>query len=177
MSIKIACVSLLSLLLGAGAVSAQQYPGGSQKISSAQGTLVVNSGYVNNLNAHTFHVYSFMLMPKDTRAGWQQVPVVESDVDPDMRFSVTTANTADFALRDAKVAAIAGKLVLRVAQLKYKDTPYDNKTSVEVRRYELKQTQDEERWVFAYVSSCNAGSKLTVEQALDTTCIPAKRKK
>jgi len=177
MSAKIACASLLAILLNAGTVSAQQYRGGSHKIPSAQGTLVVNSGYVNNLNAHTFHVYSFMLMPRDAGDGWQQVPLVESDANPDMKFVVTTANTADFALRDAKVSAIAGKLVLQIAQLKYKDTPYDKNTSIEVRRYDLRQTEDEERWVFAHVSSRNVGAKFTVEQALNTPgALPVKKK-
>jgi len=156
---------------------AQQYAGGRHVIATPQGELVVNSGFVNNLNAHTFQVYSFLLKPKNAEDGWQQVPLVDGPGDTALKFTMSTANTADFALRDAKVFVAGGKVLLQVAQKKYKDTPYDESATVEVRRYELKQLPDEERWVFEYVSARNAGNGITVEQALNALTTGGNKKK
>lgn len=163
------CAMALTLMLALGPVKAQQYPGGSHSVVTPQGTLVINSGFVNNLNVHTFQVYSFLFKPKATDEGWQQVAIVENDNGSALNFTLTTANTADFALRDAKASVSGGKLLLQVAQKKYKATPYDDDARVEVRRYELQQMPDEERWVFRLVSVRDAGSKVSVEQALSAT--------
>lgn len=172
------CSGLIATLLAVAPAWAQQYSGGSHRIVTPQGTLVINSGFVNNLNVHTFHVYSFLLKPSgDSDDGWQQVPVVESREDGALKFTLTTANTADFTLRDAKVAVVDGRVVLLVAHRRYKDTPYDDDASVEVRRYELRQTQDEERWIFQWISTWDAGGKASVEQALTSQqAVPRKKK-
>lgn len=160
------CAGLIAAALSFGAAWAQQYPGGSHSIASPQGTLVVNSGFVNNFNVHTFHVYSFLFKPKEPGADWQQVPIVEGADISSLKFLVTTASTADFTLRDAKVSVVGGRLVLHVAEKRYKDTPYDEHAPIEVRRYELRKTQDEGRWVFDLVSMNSAGVGTAVEDAL-----------
>ena len=162
-----ASVGLFTLILCVGVAWSQQYTGGSHRISSPQGTLVVNSGYVSNFNVHTFHVYSFQFKPNATDEEWQQVPVMEARDSTEMKFMVTTANTADFTLRDAKVLVSGGKLTLLVAQKKYKETPYDDDAFVEVQRYELQKTIDEGRWVFRKISSRKTGGAVTVELALN----------
>ncbi|WP_394538505.1 hypothetical protein PRJ39_22845 [Lysobacter enzymogenes] len=171
-----AAAALMAVLAAPG-VNAQQYAGGRHAIATPQGELVVNSGFVNNLNAHTFQVYSFLLKPNGADEGWQQVPLVDGTGDTALRFTLSTANTADFALRDAKVSVAAGKVLLQIAQKKYKDTPYDDDATVEVRRYELKRLVDEQRWIFEYVSARNAGREVTVEQALNAPAPGGKKKK
>lgn len=161
-SFALALASMLALT----PAQAQQYPGGSHAIAGPQGTLVINSGFVNNLNVHTFQVYSFLFKPKSQTGSWHQVPVMEGDDASNLKFVVTTANTADFSLRDAKVSVSGQKLLLHVVQKKYKDTPYDDDAKVEVRRYELQKLPDEQRWIFRLMSVRDAGTKTTVEQAL-----------
>lgn len=158
---------ILVLAFAVAPAWAQQYPGGAYRLESPQGQLVVNAGFVNNLNVHTFHVYSFLFKPGDPASGWQQVPIVEQDDGSDMEFTLTTAHTADFTLRDARVVVVGGTFELHVAQKMFKHTPYDDNASIQVRRYVLQQTEDEERWVFQYASSRNAGRDLAVEQALN----------
>lgn len=151
---------------------AQQYPGGAHRLRSLQGELVINSGFVNNLNIHTFHVYSFLFKPVDAELDWQQVPIVERDDANELKFTVTRTHTADFTLRDARVVVVNGIFELRVAQKIHKGSPYEDDSSVQVRRYVLKQTEDEERWVFQYVSSKDAGQGTTIEQALSPRRMP-----
>lgn len=161
------CVCLLFLvaLAAGGACAQQQYAGGSHIVTASQGTLEVNSGFVNNLNVHTFQVYSFLFRPKTAGDTWQQVPIVDND-QSNLKFVVTTSNTADFTLRDAKVLVVSGKFILRVAQMIYKETPYDEDATVVVRSYELRKTADEERWIFKLVSTRDIGSGKTVDEAL-----------
>lgn len=154
---------------------AQQYSGGAHRLKSSQGELVINSGFVNNLNVHTFNVYSFLFKPVSSDFGWQQVPVVEHNDGSDLRFTMTTANTADFTLRDARVVIVGGAFELRIAQKVYKDSPYDEDSSIQIRRYVLEQTEDEERWVFQYASSQNVGRGATIEQALTPRAASGKR--
>lgn len=156
----------LTLLLCAAPTEAQQYPGGSHRIGAPQGTLVINSGFVNHLNAHTFHVYTFLFKPRVAGQAWQQVPVVESDSGAGMNFTLTTSNSADFTLRDAKVSLSAGRVLLQVAQKKYQSTPYDDNATVEVMLYELQQTRDEGRWIFKRVGARDVGTKVSIEQSL-----------
>lgn len=158
---------VFALALALSPAWAQQYPGGTHRLESPQGELVINSGFVNNWNVHTFHVYSFLFKPVDSELGWQQVPVVERDDGSDLKFTVMTANTVDFTLRDARVAVTHGTFELWVAQKIYKDSPYDDDASVQIRRYVLRQTGDEERWIFQYASSRNLGRGTTIEQALN----------
>lgn len=158
---------VFALALVVSPAGAQQYPGGTHRLESPQGELAINSGFVNNWNVHTFNVYSFLFKPVSSELGWQQVPVVERTDGSDLKFTVMTANTADFTLRDARVALVDGTFELRVAQKIYKDTPYDENASVQLRRYVLMQTADEDRWIFQYASSRNLGRGATIEQALD----------
>lgn len=158
----------LTLLLGAGPTEAQQYRSGSHRISAPQGTLVINSGFVNHLNAHTFHVYTFLFKPSAAGQEWQQVPVTGGDSGAGLNFTLTTSNSADFTLRDAKVSVSAGRVVLQVAQKKYQSTPYDDNATVEVTLYELQQTRDEGRWIFRRVGARNVGTDVSVEQSLSS---------
>lgn len=158
---------VLALALVFSPAEAQQYPGGTHRFESPQGELAIHSGFVNNWNAHTFNVYSFLFKPVDSELGWQQVPVVERNDGSDLKFTVLTANTVDFTLRDARVAVAHGTFELWVAQKIYKESPYDDNASVQLRRYVLVQTEDEERWVFQYASSRDLGRGTTIEQALN----------
>ena len=148
-------------------VWAQQYPGGTHRLESRQGELAINSGFVNNWNMHTFNVYSFLFKPLNSELGWQQVPVVDRNDGSDLKFIVMTANTADFTLRDARVAVVHGTFELWVAGKIYKETPYDDNVSVQLQRYVLVQTEGEDRWVFQHASSGNLGRGITIEQALN----------
>lgn len=166
LNVNIRAVFLL-LAFAVAPAGAQQYRGGAHRLESPQGELVINSGFVNNLNVHTFHVYSFLFKPSDPGSGWQQVPVVEQDIGSDMKFTVTTANTADFTLRDARVVVVDGAAELQIAQKIFRHSPYDDNATVQLRRYVLQQTEDEERWVFQYASSSSVGRGVTVEEALN----------
>lgn len=157
---------VLALALVSSPAWAQQYSGGAHWLKSPQGELAINSGFVNNLNVHTFHVYSFLFKPVNSELGWQQVPIVECNNGSDLKFTITTANTADFTLRDARIVIVGGTFELRIAQMVYKESPYDEDSSVQLRRYVLEQIEDEERWVFQYASSHDAGRGATIEQAL-----------
>lgn len=170
-NVKIRAVFLM-LALALTPAWAQQYPGGAHRLKSLQGELVINSGFVNNLNIHTFHVYSFLFKPVDAEMDWQQVPIVERDDGSELKFTVTRTHTADFTLRDARVVVVNGIFELRVAQKIHKGSPYDDDSSIQVRRYVLEQTEDEERWVFRHVSSKDAGRGTTIEQALNSRRMP-----
>lgn len=161
------CAIALAQALALSPVCAQQYAGGTHRLQSPQGELAINSGFVNNWNVHTFNVYSFLFKPLNSELGWQQVPVVERNDGSDLKFMVTTANTADFTLRDARVAVVHGTFELWVAQKIYQDSPYDDAVSVQLCRYVLVQTEGEERWIFQYASSRNLGRGTTIEQALN----------
>lgn len=156
---------LLAAAIAAAPAEAQQYKPGTATIASAQGTLRVNSGLVNHFNAHSFYVYSFQWQPSGKDAVWNQVPLLAKPDAAPSEFVFKTAATADFPLSDARVVQAGGKTWLSTAQLKYQDTPYDDTTSVEVKRYELVRQPDEDRWVFVLRSTRNVGKK-TVTQAL-----------
>ncbi|HEL3748306.1 hypothetical protein JAK58_08735 [Stenotrophomonas maltophilia] len=158
---------LLALCMGPSA-NAQQYSTGSTDIKTAQGTLRVNSGYVSHSNAHSFHVYSFQYRPIANEAVWNQLPLLARNDAPPVDFLVKATATADFPLRDARVRVEAGKVVLYIAELSFKDTPYDDDAAVELKRYLLKQQPDEERWVLVLDSTRRLPQGVDVAQALST---------
>lgn len=159
---------LLLALCIASFANAQQYSTGSTDINTAQGTLRVNSGYVSHFNAHSFHVYTFQYRPNANGAVWNQLPLLPRNDAPPVDFLVRATATADFPLRDARVRLEAGKVVLYIAELSFKDTPYDDDAAVEMKRYLLKQQPDEERWVLVLDSTRRLPQGVDVAQALST---------
>lgn len=159
----------LLLLLGLGLATlaqAQQYPPGSTDIKAPQGVVRVNAGYVSHFNAHSFHVYSFQYRPTAADAVWNQLPLLARSDAPPADFLVKATATADFPLRDARFVVEAGKVVLYIAELTFKDTPYDDNATVELKRYLLKQQPDEERWVLVLDSTRRLPQGVDVAQAL-----------
>lgn len=59
-------------------------------------------------------------------------------------------------------------MVLYIAELSFKDTPYDDDAAVELKRYLLKQQPDEERWVLVLDSTRRLPQGVDVAQALST---------
>lgn len=157
------------LLLGlslASLAQAQQYPPGSTDIKAGQGTVRVNTGYVSHFNAHSFHVYSFQYRPTASDAVWNQLPLLPRNDAPPAEFLVKATATADFPLRDARVVVEGNKVALYIAELTFKDTPYDDNATVELKRYVLKQQPDEERWVLVLDSTRRLPQGTDVTQAL-----------
>jgi hypothetical protein len=60
----------------------------------------------------------------------------------------------------------AGKVAMYIAELTFKDTPYDDDATVELKRYLLKQQPDEERWVLVLDSTRRLAKGIDVTQAL-----------
>ncbi|AWH37522.1 hypothetical protein C1929_12545 [Stenotrophomonas sp. ZAC14D1_NAIMI4_6] len=160
---------LLLLPLGiclASLAQAQQYSPGSTDIKAGQGTVRVNAGYVSHFNANSFHVYSFQYRPTGTDSVWNQLPLLARSEAPPAEFLVKATATADFPLRDARVVVEAGKVSVYIAELTFKDTPYDDDATVELKRYLLKQQPDEERWVLVLDSTRRLAKGIDVTQAL-----------
>lgn len=158
---------LMLLCLGLVPVAhAQQYAPGSTDISTSQGTVRINSGYVSHFNANSFHVYSFQYHPAADATVWNQLPLLPTLNAAPTEFLVKATATADFPLRDARVLVESNEVVLYVAQLKYKETPYDDATSVELQRYLLRQQADEERWAWVLDATRVLPKGVDVTQAL-----------
>lgn len=145
---------------------AQQYAAGNTDIQTPHGTVRVNSGYVSHFNAHSFQVYAFQYHPNITEATWNQLPLLPSNDAAPTEFLVKVTATADFPLRDARIVAGSKEVALYVAELKFKDTPYDDDSVVELRRYVLKQQANEERWAWILDSARMLPRGIGVSQAL-----------
>lgn len=154
-------------------VRAEQYSTGSHTVSSAQGRLAINVGYVSHFNAHDFFVYSFIFQPKGSKE-WHQVPRIEKADDPKMLFTLQTKHTPEMILFDAKVVSDKQKVQLITADREIGKT-YANTGPVTLKRYELVKLEDDERWVFLRENTRTIAPKANVDSLLDNVVKPSKK--
>lgn len=148
----------------AGGAWSQQYPAGIHTFTNKSGTLRVVSGYVNHINAHTFHVYTFQFKPTSEKR-WHQLLRLEGLADTQLLFHFSTRGTPEAMLSDARVINAQGEFTLVTAQRQWTETRYDANPLL-VKRYKLTMTNEDERWVFLLDKIQTLDAKSSVERAL-----------
>ena len=162
------------LLLGVTFARAEQYSTGSHTVTSAQGLLMVNVGYVSHFNANDFYIYSFMFRPAGSRE-WHQVSRVDKEDDPNMLFTIQTKHSAERVLFDARVVTEKNKIKLFTAKLETGETLADG-GPITLTTYELVKLEDYERWGFLRQSAKKSESKTSVDNLLKSVTLPLSKK-